>query len=85
MNGAIARLGLETVSTPAIRPCPSRTGAATYITEVLSSSGTSRVERAPYWPRKVRWTSFQRELSRPSSRPAESNTTMPRASVTVMR
>lgn len=85
MNGWMLRFGLDTVSTPAIPPPASRIGAATYITVLFSSSGSSRVERAPYCPRRVRWTSFQRELSRPISLPAESNTTIPRASVMVTR
>jgi len=59
---------------------PSRTGAATYITEVRSSFKSTRVVRA-YWPRKVRYTSFQREKSRPRSRLNESKITMPRSSV----
>ena len=46
MKGSVWRFAFATVTTPMI--CPSlRTGAATYMTEVLSSAGSSRVERAP--------------------------------------
>ena len=40
--------------TPATLPAASKIGAATYITVLASSSGSSRVERAPYCPRRVR-------------------------------
>ena len=40
ITGANARFGLATVSTPTMAPCW-RSGAATYITELLSSSGSS--------------------------------------------
>ena len=53
MNCCTVASGLPTVTTPMTR-APSRTGAATYITELASSSGTLRVARAPYWPRSVR-------------------------------
>ncbi len=56
MNCCTVASGLPTVTTPITRS-PSRTGAATYITELPSSPGSVRVARAPYSPRKVRWTS----------------------------
>lgn len=40
---------------------PRRIGAATCITVLPSSFGSLRVLRAPYSPRSVRYTSFQRE------------------------
>lgn len=52
--------GLEAVSTPATRPS-SMMGAETYMTLLASSFCTSRVVRAPYSPRSVRYTSRQRE------------------------
>ena len=54
MNGAIARFGLATLNTPMIFPASSRIGAATCITVLSGSSGSLRVERAPYCPRRVR-------------------------------
>ncbi|MDT4860578.1 hypothetical protein FQZ97_951480 [compost metagenome] len=60
-------------------------GAATCITVWSVSPGFSPLERAPYSPRRVLSTSFQREWSWPRSCPRLSNTTVPRASVTVMR
>src|SRR6185312_8194033 len=63
--GCRLRLGFATVTAPIIRAPSvfdtSKIGAATYITEELSSPTISGVERAPYWPRRVRYTSFQRE------------------------
>ncbi len=51
--GSRVRLGLATVREPRISS-PSRRGAATCITELAGSSGSLRVLRAPYSPRKVR-------------------------------
>ncbi len=60
MNGATVWFGFAIVSTPMISS-PRRIGAATCITVLLSSFGSLRVLRAPYSPRSVRYTSFQRE------------------------
>ena len=60
MYGCSELLGLATVTTPMILPS-SMIGAPTCITEVLSSLGSLRVERAPYWPRRVNSTSFHCE------------------------
>ena len=61
----------------------SRMGAATCITVSSGRSGAVALERAPYSPRSVRSTSFQREWSRPMNPGRVSNTTTPRASVTL--
>jgi hypothetical protein len=64
---------------------PSRMGAATCITVLSGSSGLAGLERAPYSPRSVRTTSFQREWSWPMASGRVSKRTMPSASVMVMR
>ena len=61
MNGAITAFGFATVSTPTMPPRASRTGAATCMTVASGSAGSGTLERAPYSPRSVRATSFQRE------------------------
>ena len=55
------------------------------MTVLLGSFGSDTLERAPYSPRNVLKTSFQREWSCPTACPKVSNTTIPRASVMVMR
>ena len=60
MMGSRVLLGLATVNEPMIRPSR-MIGAATCMTLVVASFGSLRVERAPYCPRSVRYTSFQRE------------------------
>ena len=74
-------IGLPTLTAPAISPFQ-RMGALTYMTVLRRSSGFSSVVRAPYSPSRVRRTSRQRRKSWPSSRPKESNTTVPFLSVT---
>jgi len=76
--------GLPTLTAPMIS-LSTRIGAAAYITEVRGSPSTSGVVRAPYSPVRARRTSFQREKSRPSLRPSESNTTRPARSTTSAR
>uniref|UniRef100_A0A1I7YCM9 Amidase domain-containing protein n=1 Tax=Steinernema glaseri TaxID=37863 RepID=A0A1I7YCM9_9BILA len=52
MYGCNDLFGLATVTTPMILPA-SMIGAATCITDDSGSSGSLRVERAPYSPRRV--------------------------------
>ena len=58
MNWPKLCTGLPTLTAPMMAPPPaaelSRTGTATYITEVRASPSMSAVVRAPYWPRKAR-------------------------------
>ena len=76
--------GLPTLTAPMMRPSAS-TGAATNITCVFASPGTSGVARAPYSPRSASLMSRHCEWSCPTDLLSESNTTLPAVSTTVSR
>ena len=85
MKGCMLALGLPKLTTPINSPLYTM-GAATCMTDmlVLGLVG-SRLERAPYLPRRVKYTSRHWEKSSPTNLPSESYITTPLASVMYMR